>query len=103
LNNYEQIVFLQHHPFNIGLRPTPIWGFTEDKIKKITNLYKKHLNTTKIFGMLGGHLHRNFNGTCFKEIQNMIQWETDGNLRGPRFSLIKTQNSKIISLKHFVL
>lgn len=49
--------------------------------------------------MLGGHVHRFFNGSSFDQWKEFRQWETRANGRQPVFSIVKVQNSKISSLR----
>jgi hypothetical protein len=81
-------------------RNPSLWGFNSTQKTIIVNLLKKYVDEKKLYGSFSGHLHRHFAGTSFDELKNFKQWETDGNLKGPTYSLIRVSKSKIVSEKH---
>eukprot|EP01080_Neovahlkampfia_damariscottae_P012289 gene12289-5872_t len=96
----SQIVFVQHHPFRIPLSRIPLlFGFVKSQKEKLMKLYERYFPKEIYWGVFAGHIHRYYNGLSF-DGWNMKQWETNANGKKTAFTLVKVENSKIISVRH---
>jgi DNA repair exonuclease SbcCD nuclease subunit len=103
----KNIIFLQHHPFNITPIPQFFMGFSEVNKTKIRDVCTEFLSISDYWGVFAGHIHRWFDGMAFggvKGWEKFRQWETHSAKEAPVVTLAVFEDSKIVKIdKMYIL